>query len=251
MNLLAIDAACSILSIAVSIDNEILYTDTDAGTKHSEIVMDNIDSLMKKASLKPQALDGVLCMGGPGSFTGLRIGYSITKGLAISLSIPFIPIPTLDCIMYQLQIKNEHDEKKHRITYGEQSSINSEKRELILAVIEARKDAFFYAFFRNGERLTPDADGTTGQIAELIKNTDKSKKITVTGPASFLFYNALPPEIRDGITLNDENRGYAKELILIAKDKDLFNNDNSAYLYKGPEYIRKTEAELSQNKFQA
>ena len=251
MNLLAIDTACSVLSIAAAKGGEILYTETDAGTKHSEIIMYYIDSLMKEISLKPQDLNGILCMGGPGSFTGLRIGYSIAKGLALSLSIPFIPIPTLDCITYQLQMKNEQLTGK-----------------LVLSVIESRKGSFYYAFYKDGERLTADADGTAGQIAEALsaypqllesnplnppattwhvtKNIEKSKKIILTGPAASLLYDTLPPGLKAAVFPDSESRGYAKELIFTAKNKKLFDNDNSAFLYAGPQYVRKTDAELSQ-----
>ena len=241
MNLIAIDSACSVLSIAVSRDDEIHYTETEAGSRQSEIAMDCMDSLMKKASLKPQELNGILCMGGPGSFTGLRIGYSIAKGLALSLSIPFVPIPTLDCIAYQSEGNEEREKKNEKI------EIRCERltENLVLAVIEARKGAFYYAFFQSGKRLTPDTDGTTEQIAAAIKEIEKGNNITLTGPAASLFYDALPPEPRAVLVLDSECRGYAKELILIAKDKNLFDNDNTAYLYSGPEYVRKTDAELS------
>ena len=227
MNLLAIDSACSILSIAVSKGDDIMYTQTDAETKQSEIAMECIDSLMKKASLKPQDLNGILCMGGPGSFTGLRIGYSIAKGLAISLSIPFVPVPTLDCIAYQITTDN-----------------SGEIFEIALAAIEARKNAFFYAFFRSGERLTPDTDGTAEQIIAAI-NSYKSEKIILAGPGAISLYSTLPPQTKNNIIIDDKICGYAKELIYTAKSKNLFNNDNSAFLYSGPEYIRKTDAELN------
>ena len=222
MNLLAIDSSGSILSIAVSRGGEIFCEDTQADMKHSEIVMDCIEKQMAMAELKPRDLEGVLCMGGPGSFTGLRIGYSIAKGLALSLSIPFAVVPTLDCIAYS----------------GEHS--------ILIPVIQARKDAFFYTIFRNKERLTPDADASTAQIIEEIKSyANKNEKITITGAGAEILFNSMSQELKSAVNLNFENRGYAKELITIAKDKDLFNNDNSAFLYSGPEYIRKTDAEIS------
>jgi len=224
MNILAIDAACSCLSIAISREDEILYCETDTGSiKHSELVMDMIDSLVKKAALKPADLGGCLCMGGPGSFTGLRIGYSIAKGLSLSLSIPFAPIATLDCIAQHC---------------GDG---------LILPVIHAGKNSYYSALFRGKERLTPDTDTTAVEIAETI-DSFKNEKITITGPAAAALFDNLPPELKSLVVVNCENRGYAKEMILIAKDRDLFSKDNTAYLYSGPEYIRKTDAEIALKK---
>ena len=101
MNLLAIDTATEQFSVALAAGTDTAAPaswlfEADAGLRHSELVMDIVDMLMDKAALKPPDLSGVVCMGGPGSFTGLRIGFAIAKGLALSLSIPFAAIPTLD-----------------------------------------------------------------------------------------------------------------------------------------------------------
>ena len=219
MNLLAVDSACSILSVALSCNDKIFYEQLQAGTKQSECVMDIIDSLVKEASLKPEDLNGILCMGGPGSFTGLRIGYSIAKGLALSLSIPVVPVPTLDCVAFEA--RNEG---------------------LVLAVIQARKNAWFYSFFKNGDRITCDSDGEFEQIAAEIER--HHEKIILTGPGSKTFHDLSAENIKEKIILKNQEKGYARELISIAKMQNLLDNDNTAYLYSGPEYIRKTDAEL-------
>jgi tRNA threonylcarbamoyladenosine biosynthesis protein TsaB len=224
MNLLAIETAASILSVAVSKNEEIFVSETIAGTKHSELVMELIDSQMKKAGLSPKDLNGILCMGGPGSFTGLRIGYSIAKGLALSLSIPFAPVPTLECIVYGEQFK-------HGVT---------------LVVIEARKNAYFNAFFKNGNRLTEDMDSELSRITEEIAQYAKDgQKITLTGYGANTLYVSLPENLKANITLVDENKGYAKNLIAIAEDKKIFSGDCTLHLFSGPEYIRKTDAEIA------
>jgi len=224
MNLLAIETAASILSVAVSKNEEIFISETIAGTRHSELVMELIDSQMKKADLLPKDLNGILCMGGPGSFTGLRIGYSIAKGLALSLSIPFAPVPTLECIVY-----------------GELS-----KQGVTLAVIEARKNAYFNAFFKDGNRLTEDKDSELLQITdEIAQYVKEGQKITLTGYGSRVLYETLSENLKANITLVNENKGYVKELIAIAENKKLFSNDCTANLFSGPEYIRKTDAEIA------
>ena len=242
MNLLAIDSAGLLLSVALSRGDEIFYEEAAEGMRQSELVMDFIDSLLKKASLKPCDLNGILCMGGPGSFTGLRIGYSIAKGLALSLSIPFATVPTLDCIACQLTINSE------------QSTANcgiDAQSPLQLAVIQARKNAWFYAFYKGEERLTPDGDGDAFQIAEEIKKY--KEQIILTGPGSALLFESLPEEKRAGIILKNGNRktsgaasfGYAQELLYIAKKINIPDNKSAACLFSGPEYIRKTDAELN------
>jgi tRNA threonylcarbamoyladenosine biosynthesis protein TsaB len=221
MNLLAIDTAASVLSIAVATKDCVRSAETEAGTRHSELIMDHIDAVMKDAGLSPSELDGILCMSGPGSFTGLRIGFSTAKGLALALNIPFIPIPTLDCMA---------------LPYSE--------RTLVIPVITARKNAFFCALYHGNTRIGPDIDTSTDQIAAIIKKNDMKGKTLLTGPGAATLYETLTRECKSAVELVRENRGYAKELIEIAKKNNLCNKDNNVYLFEGPEYIRKSDAEL-------
>jgi len=219
VNILAIDCASFILSVAVSNGDEIFYEEAKEGMKQSELSMGLIDSMVKKAGLKPKDLNGVICSGGPGSFTGLRIGYSIAKGLALSLSIPFASIPTLNLI---------------------QKSSHGGTEDFILSVIEARKNTYFYSIYKNNQELIQEKEGDCGQIADEIKKL--KEKIIITGFTSHSLYNSLPENIKTSTVLNEEKICYAQELINIAKEENIFNNDCSAYLVSGPEYIRLPDA---------
>jgi tRNA threonylcarbamoyladenosine biosynthesis protein TsaB len=222
MNLLAIDTAASVLSVVVATKDGVHSAETEAGTRHSEIVMGCIDAVMKEAGLVSNELDGVLCMGGPGSFTGLRIGFSIAKGLALALNIPFAPVPTLDCI-----------------------ALPCSGQPLVMPVITARKNAFFCTRYRGRIRLGPDMDASTDEIAAIIsKENNETEKTLLTGPGATVLYDALTQECKSAVELIYENRGYAKELIEIARKDNLFSKDNSARLYEGPEYLRKSDAEM-------
>jgi len=227
MNLLAIDSASSILSVAVCREEEIFCEDIKTEMKQSEFVMDIIDNLMKKAALKPDDLDGIIYMGGPGSFTGLRIGCSIAKGLALSLSRPIIAVPTLECI-----------------SFNNEEFINTEYKNnsLKLSIIQARKNSWFYAFFRNEVRLTNDEEGDFLQLSDEISKYNE--KILLSGYGAVNLFELLPEILKEKIILIEKTGGYAKELISIAKKRNLIDNDNTAFLFSGPEYIRKTDAEL-------
>jgi tRNA threonylcarbamoyladenosine biosynthesis protein TsaB len=73
MNLLAIDTATSVFSLALGTDRGVWHFETNSEMRHSELLTDTMDMLIKKSGLGPADLEGVLCMRGPGSFTGLRI----------------------------------------------------------------------------------------------------------------------------------------------------------------------------------
>jgi tRNA threonylcarbamoyl adenosine modification protein YeaZ len=68
---------------------------------HSRQLASMIDQLLNNLSLTYQNLSHVAISAGPGSFTGLRIGYSLMKGLVQALEIPVIEIPTLDIWAFQ------------------------------------------------------------------------------------------------------------------------------------------------------
>ncbi len=57
--------------------------------------------LLEHAGVHYPDLSAIAISAGPGSFTGLRIGYSLAKGLAHSLDIPILEVPTLDIWAYQ------------------------------------------------------------------------------------------------------------------------------------------------------
>ena len=70
----------------------------DVSVAHSERLMVAIDRLLGDAGWAPRDLEGLAVAVGPGSFTGLRIGLSTVKGLALALAIPVAAVPTLDAM---------------------------------------------------------------------------------------------------------------------------------------------------------
>ena len=65
---------------------------------HGSWIHGAIGDLLNSTGLKMDALDAVAVTIGPGSYTGLRIGLSVAKGICMALNIPLIAIPTLKMI---------------------------------------------------------------------------------------------------------------------------------------------------------
>lgn len=61
-------------------------------TSHSEVVTQTLGELLQKTGVQLQDIEQLVCSTGPGSFTGLRVGLSVTRSLAYSLQIPIISI---------------------------------------------------------------------------------------------------------------------------------------------------------------
>ncbi|MFT5513137.1 MAG: tRNA threonylcarbamoyladenosine biosynthesis protein TsaB [Bacteroidia bacterium] len=80
--------------------------------QHAAITTVLIEQLLKDCNLKTTDLDAIAICGGPGSYTGLRIGTSIAKGLCYVLDIPLIAINSLEVLAFgflQNQSVNETD----------------------------------------------------------------------------------------------------------------------------------------------
>lgn len=99
MNILAIDTSTDYLSLAVLKDGRLAAKfHKKAHRKHSMLLVPMIDKLLKKAKLKIIDIDCFAISVGPGSFTGLRIGVTVVKGLAYALKKRIVAVPTLDVI---------------------------------------------------------------------------------------------------------------------------------------------------------
>lgn len=94
--ILHIETATTNCSVSVSANEQILATvELNEGFTHAERLHPFIEQTLQKANLAPSHLNAVAVSGGPGSYTGLRIGVSAAKGLCFALNIPLISVNTL------------------------------------------------------------------------------------------------------------------------------------------------------------
>ena len=123
-----------------------------SGSSHFRDLMPCIDDLLEKTSLTPEQLEGVTVAIGPGSFTGIRVGLAVAKGLSHGLGIPLIGVPTLAGLASQ-------------IPYA---------REDICPLVTSRKGEVFAALFRRDPdnqltRIEQDASLKAADLPILIK----------------------------------------------------------------------------------
>lgn len=69
---------------------------------HSQTLLPMIDQMVSLLGIELSTVDAIAVSGGPGSFTGLRIGSATAKGLGLALDKPLIHVPTLDAMAYNL-----------------------------------------------------------------------------------------------------------------------------------------------------
>ena len=101
MKILAIEASSLVCSTAILIDDIITaeYTINNKVT-HSQTLLPMIDEICKMTDTDVSEFDAIAVSGGPGSFTGLRIGSATAKGLAYALNVPVVNVPTLEAMAY-------------------------------------------------------------------------------------------------------------------------------------------------------
>ena len=97
MNILAIESASTICGVALFLNNELVELDEINQPRiHGERLPLVVHDILSNHSIEVAELDGIAVSSGPGSYTGLRIGMSLAKGLAMAGNIPLIPVPTME-----------------------------------------------------------------------------------------------------------------------------------------------------------
>ena len=133
--ILAIETATEICSAALVHQSSVISVHSlQEKNIHSEQLMILIDEVLKEASESVKKIDAIAVSIGPGSFTGLRIGLSTAKGLALSLERSIIAVPTLDGIAEQFRLENKNAGVKN-----------------FCSLIDAKRNEAFYAFYSIAE----------------------------------------------------------------------------------------------------
>ena len=160
---LAIETATSVCAVAV-LEGDHLLTEVSAVTRHrhNEELPAIVDRALQGAGVAVKQIGLVAVSIGPGSFTGLRVGLSFAKGLALGIGAPVVPVGTLDALA--LNLKTWID--------GKNSSLQPDDRLCPLTV--ARKGECFGRIFTvvddNVEPLEETFVGDIGEIGRRCTN---------------------------------------------------------------------------------
>lgn len=103
MRVLGIESSSLVASVALVTDDILTaeYT-VDFKKTHSQTLLPMLDEIVKLLELDMDTIDAIAVAGGPGSFTGLRIGAATAKGLGLALKKPLVHVPTVDAMAYNM-----------------------------------------------------------------------------------------------------------------------------------------------------
>ena len=116
MNFISIDAVSEKANISLFSKDKCIFEYNDC--KNSSFIPKAINSCLSQTDCKLDQLDFIAVTIGPGSYTGIRVAISISQGIAYSLSIPLVPINTMNYIFSQKK-KESGDDVVGFPAYGE------------------------------------------------------------------------------------------------------------------------------------
>lgn len=226
MKILGIDTSTKFCNLGLIEDEDILieYTINGLKKKHSSILVPAIKNLLKTIDLKIEEINGIAVSMGPGSFTGLRIGLCVAKGLCYPRSLPLLGIPTLYAMAFLLK----------------------EMPYLICPILESKKDEIYDVVFRGGASLIMVMDYKCEDIQSLLVRLSPLKeKIIFSGDGIKKYRDIIKEKMgKDALFINSQlNLPLAASIAFLGLDKlKKGKEDNISTLF--PFYLRKSEAEI-------
>lgn len=174
MKILAIESSALSASVCIEAEGKLIAESfQNNGLTHSRTVMPMIRSMLDACGERLEDMDKVAVAAGPGSFTGLRIGASVAKGLSWAVGIPVCGVSTLEALAWQASWADG----------------------LVCPVMDARAGQVYNALFRVccGE-ITRVSEDRAVPLAQLINELRSEKNIIVLGDGAQICYNGLTEE---------------------------------------------------------
>lgn len=220
MLVLAIDTATKIGSVALYDDKIGVIGEINLYVKvnHSNVIMDAVDSLFKLSGLNIKDVDRIAVTIGPGSFTGIRIGTAIAKGLAYSLKKPIVGVNELDVLAH----------------------MGENREDIIVPLIDARKERVYFSKYRYIDNiLLREEEYKDGELRDVLEDL-KGKKVTFIGDGAIVNEKLINEILEKDYTIFSKansipRAGIAAQISLHLPEDNLYTLE--------PLYVNKSQAE--------
>mgnify|MGYP001361457958 CR=1 FL=1 len=224
MKILGIDTSSPAGSVALLDKNQVVSESMLGGSQaYSYSILEKVDTILNRTKTKLKDLEGFAITNGPGSFTGLRVGMSLLKGLVMATEKPFVSVNTLDA-------------------YAETVEPGSY---LICPVLDARKKEVYTALFNSNnylyQRKTPDQAITPAKLCDQI-----SQPTVFVGNGLEVYKDTFISCLKENYVQNTPMRNLtvaaSASLIALRNLKTNLNHNLDSLTIN---YIRPSEAELN------
>lgn len=234
MTILALDASTRYLSLALAVEDRLYCRDIACDARQNELLMPLVEELCREAGVDAPELEAVACTRGPGSFTGLRIGLSTAKGLALALGVPLFTENTLVCQALAARSAERQPEPCAKP---------------VLSLLDARAGRWFALVYDGaaqtgaGEQCDLVARGlyTTDELLSRLGAFD-SLEVIGEGAEKIISLDLLNLPVLTACSVG--SRGFARELLQLARRRYTMKEQGDT-LDTGLDYMKKSEAEES------
>lgn len=225
--ILNIESSGSASSVALSVDGNVEWSAVERVAMHQATdLAPFVAQAMEEVTRKELKIDAVAVSTGPGSYTGLRIGMSLAKGLAFGLDVPLIGVETLKLIAVKAMFRN----------------LNFTGEEILVPMVDARRMEVYTAAydFRLDALIPPQA---------MIITEDSFRELPQDRQIWFMGDGAA--KTRDVIKLPnahwmDDVLPMAADMVALA-EKSFREKDFIDLAYSVPFYIKDYEAVHGEN----
>lgn len=156
--ILGIESSSLVASVAI-LDGDMITAEYTVNYKktHSQTLLPMLDEIVRMTEQNLEDIDAIAVSGGPGSFTGLRIGSATAKGLGLALDKPLIHVPTLDAMAYNF--------------YGTAFRI--------CPIMDARRGQVYTGIYRMRDEFCILKEGCAEALADLLEELAQNPEPTI------------------------------------------------------------------------
>lgn len=186
--IVSLETSTSVCSVALHQDRQLLsYAELRMEKSHSSHITVMVQQVLEYAAVKMEEVSAIAVSGGPGSYTGLRIGSGTAKGLCYSLDKPLISVDTLQAMAQQVI-----------------STTPGAERYLYCPMIDARRDEVYTCLVTPSLEVVQPTEPliiNQGSFAEVLEKqaviffgsgAAKTKKLLAPHPNAYYIENVMP-----------------------------------------------------------
>lgn len=225
--ILHIETSTDVCSVALSEDGAVLFSKEDSnGPQHAVTLGVYVDEVLSMADSHAKRIEAVAVSCGPGSYTGLRIGASMAKGICYGRSLPLIALPTLKVLSVPVLLMDELPEDA-----------------LLCPMLDARRMEVYSAIYDRALNAVKEVSADIideNSYAEYLEKqpvyffgngAEKCKKVLTHPNAQFI----------------DNIKPLASWMFPLA-DRAFYNSDFQDVAYFEPFYLKEFVATVAKNK---
>lgn len=230
MKIIGIESASLVASVAV-LDEETVIAEYTVNYKktHSQTLLPMLDEIVRMTEQKLDEIDAIAVAGGPGSFTGLRIGAATAKGLGLALKKPLVSVPTLDAMAYSL--------------FG--------SRDTICPIMDAKRGQVYTGLYSFGEEnhLQVIRPSEAADIRDILEEARfLGKKVIFLGDGVPVFRKVILETLGEQAVFAPPHVSRQRAAAVAALGLELYRQGKTETAAQHrPEYLRVSQAERERN----